>query len=37
MILEMIIEEVYTEKDLEYLINQEKPLEIFYDVLCRYI
>lgn len=37
MILELIVEERYTGEELEYLINQEEPLEILYNVLDRYI
>ena len=37
MILDLIIEEIYTKDGLNYLITQEEPLEIFYNVLDRYI
>lgn len=37
MILDLIIEEIYTKDGLNYLITQEEPLEIFYHVLDRYI
>lgn len=37
MILEMIIEEMYTGKELEYLIGQKEPLEILYNLLSQYI
>ena len=37
MVLELIVEERYTGEELEYLINQEEPLEILYNVLDRYI
>lgn len=37
MILELIIEERYTKEELDYLIKEEKPLEILYNLLIHYI
>lgn len=37
MILELIIEERYTKEELDYLIKEEKPLEILYNLLTHYI
>lgn len=37
MILELIIEERYTKEELDYLIKEEKPLEILYNLLIDYI
>ena len=37
MIPELIVEEMYTEEELDYLINQEEVLEILYNLLSQYI
>ena len=37
MILELIIEERYIKEELEYLIKEEKPLEILYNLLTHSI
>lgn len=37
MILGLIIEERYTKEELDYLIKEEKPLEILYNLLTHYI
>lgn len=37
MILDLIVEEMYTEEVLDYLINQEEVLEILYNLLSQYI
>ena len=37
MILELIIEERYTKEEVDYLIKEEKPLEILYNLLIHYI
>ena len=37
LVLELIINEMYTNDELEYLLIQEKPLSILYEILIRYI
>lgn len=37
MLIELIVEEVYTGEELKHLIAQKQPLEILYKLLARYI